>query len=200
MNIKKAAAALVLILITSSAAYSKIHLGFRMGKRTVFDENIRAVYGNGIVYLPFVRLTSSQSPMGLEFSYEGGYTRTAPIGLFQENSTLSVSGLEVSAFLTHRLGILTPYLKLGIGYYTYKQDIESEFIRQNVGNSEQVILAGGGLDIQLPRGFYITSEFKYMPWKITSDNREVNLGGYRFLAGIGYSFNFRSSKRVLDIE
>ncbi len=200
MNIKKTAAALALILITSSAAYSEIHLGFRAGRRTVFDDNIKQVYGDGMVYLPFVRLTSAQSPLGLEFAYEGGYSRTAPIGIFQENSTFSVSGLEASAILTHRIGILTPYLKLGIGYYTYKQDIDSEFVRKNIGNSQQVILAGGGLDIQLPRGFYITSEFKYMPWKVISDNREINLGGYRFLAGIGYSFNFRSRKRVLEIE
>ncbi len=200
MNIKKTAAALVLLLFTSSAAYSKIHLGFRLGRRTVFDENIKQVYGDGTIYLPFVRLTSSQSPMGLELSYEGGYSRTAPIGIFQENSTLSVSGVEASAFVTRRFGMLTPYLKVGIGYYTYKQDIDSEFIRRNIGNSQQVMLVGGGLDIQLFRGFYVTSEFKYVPFMIISDNRQVNLGGYRFLAGIGYSFNFGGEKRVHDIQ
>ncbi len=197
---KRTTLAVLLIAITAGSAAAQVQLGLRTGQYSIFDSDIRDVYGNAWIFVPFVRITSTRTPLAIEFSYEGGYNQSARIGLYDEMSTLKLYGLEVSAYAWYRFGIVVPYLKMGIGYYFYKQEIDSEFVDKKVHGSDQRMLFAAGLDIDLPKGFYLTGEVKFVPWIVAPYGLDVDLGGLRYLAGIGYGFDFSFKKKVKDIE
>ena len=62
----------------------------------------------------------------LGLGYEGGYDRDGKIGLFQEDTNLKVTGLEFFAGYRFDLGKVSPYVKLGLGNYTYKQMVSGQ--------------------------------------------------------------------------
>jgi len=193
----------VMIILISAAAQTgraEIHIGMRFGQRSVFDEAVRDAYGSGFVYQPFVRLTSRRSPLGLEVAYEGGYKKSADIGLFDEVGILRLWGVEAAAFLTRRFGPVVPYVKLGIGYYAYSQEIESGFIRLPVDQKQQSVLVGGGLDVILAGGLYLTGEFKYVPLEVAPHGIPVDLSGYRFVVGVGFGFDVLPGRRIREVD
>lgn len=197
---KRTTVAALLILMTAGIAAAQVEFGLRGGQLSIFDGTIREVYGNGWIFVPFLRITSNKTPVALELSYEGGYKQSAPIGFYDEMSTLTMYGFEASVYVWHRFGLVAPYLKLGMGYYFYKQDIDSEFVNKKVQGSEQRLLFAAGLDIDLPKGLYLTGEVKVVPWLVAPYGIEVMLGGMRYLVGIGYRFQLGSKKNVKDVE
>lgn len=199
--LRRAAAVLALLgTLAGSGLLAQVHIGLRLGHRTVFDEKIVEVYGEGFLYSPFLRLTSERTPLGLEIAYEGGFNREGTIGLYQESSTLKLQGLEATAIVRKRFGPVAPFLKAGIGYYFYKQVIESPDVRFKVDENLQQIVLGGGIDIRMPKGFYLTSEIKYVPLKVSPYGQIVDLGGIRFLAGLGFSFDVRPRGKVHVVD
>jgi hypothetical protein len=199
-TLKRTAAAVLMLGVSTGWALAEVHLGLRLGRRTVFDEKIVETYGEGFLYTPFLRLTSERSSLGLEIAYEGGFSRDGTIGLFQENSTLSITGIEAAAIVRKRFGPIVPYLKAGIGYFFLKQKIDSQDVRLKVDQNQQQVLLGGGLDVLLPRGFYFTSEIKYVPLKVSPYGKVVDLGGVRFLAGVGFSFDLGRGQQIRDVD
>lgn len=198
--LRRAAAALALLGISAGFCAAEVHLGLRLGRRTIFDDKIVEVYGEGFLYSPFLRLTSERTLLGIEIAYEGGFSREGTIGLFQESSTLSLQGIEAAAVVRKRFGPVAPYLKAGLGYFFYKQVIDSQDVRLKVNESIQQVVLGGGIEVLMPRGFYLTSEVKYVPLKVSPYGRLVDLGGMRFLAGIGFSFDVGPRPRIRDVE
>ena len=128
---KKLIACVFWMLLSVQAGVSaQFALGLNAGYRYLDDPTLGGIYGDGYVFEPYIRYAPSPS-LGLELSYEGGYKKSAPIGLFQEDSTLTVDGFQLSGIVRVpflRIRNISTYFKLGIGYYFYKQDIDSEFI------------------------------------------------------------------------
>jgi hypothetical protein len=167
----------------------QVGIGLNYGLRQVKDEIMKETYGDGYVYVPYLRLIPFRS-IGFEVAYEGGYKKSGTVGLYDEDSTLSITGLEFSGILFLPFRPLVAYIKFGMGYYTYKQDIESNFTRLTVDHSKWTSFIAGGINLSVFDGLYISAEVKSVPLVVRPYNTEVNLGGLRFLAGIGYSFDF----------
>jgi hypothetical protein len=167
----------------------QVGIGLNYGLRQVQDEIIKVTYGDGYVYVPYLRLIPFRN-IGIEIAYEGGYKKNGMVGLYDEDSTLSVMGLEFSGILFLPLHTFVGYVKLGMGYYTYKQDIESDFTRLTVDHSKWTTFIAGGINLRVFDRLYISAEVKSVPLVVRPFDTEVNLGGIRFLAGIGYSFDF----------
>lgn len=162
--------------------------GLNFGKRWIDDDFMQDVYGHGYIFTPYIRYHYSNI-MAIEFAYEGGYKRDGRIGLFQEDSTLSITGWELSGMLYYRIRSFVPYIKFGVGYYTYRQDIASEFVRYQVDHNEITYLMGGGLSFYLlSNNLFLNAEFKHVPLKVKPFDIEVDLSGIRFMVGIGYRF------------
>lgn len=166
----------------------QVGIGLNYGLRQVQDEIMKEIYGDGYVYVPYLRLIPFRS-IGFEIAYEGGYNKGGTVGLYDEDSTLSVTGLEFSGILFLPLRMIIGYVKLGMGYYTYKQDIESDFTRLTVDHSKWTTFIAGGISLRVFDGLYISAEVKSVPLVVRPYDLDVNLGGLRFLAGIGYSFD-----------
>jgi hypothetical protein len=164
-------------------------IGLNAGYRYLDDPALGEIYGDGYIFEPYIRY--SLGMLSLELSYEGGYKRSGPVGLFQENSTLNVTGLQLSGVVPIpilRIRNLSTYFKIGIAYYFYKQDIDSEFVRQQVDHTKWTTVIGGGMSLRLLRGLFLTAEVKSIPLRVRPFDINVNLGGMRILFGIGYQF------------
>jgi hypothetical protein len=176
------------VQIGSAAQFS---LGLNGGYRNLDDPTLGEIYGDGYVFEPYVRYSFAGGSYALELAYEGGYKKSAPIGRFQENSTLSVNGVQLAGIVRIpflRARNINTYFKVGIAYYFYKQDIDSEFVRQKVDHNKWTTVLGAGMSLYLFRGVFLTAEVKSIPLRVKPFDINVDLGGTRILFGIGYQF------------
>lgn len=188
---KKAIFAMTLVSVFVVTGYSlELGLGFQYGLRTVADSKIKDVYGNGAAFFPSLRLVVWK---GLEVGagYEGGYKKEGHIGLYEEKTTLQVTGFELFAGYGYRMNILEPYARLGYGFYAYKQTIESEFIPFKVDHKKSAPTLAAGLRVYPLAGLNLSLEAKYVPLKVKPIDTEVDLGGWRLALGVGYSLKLR---------
>jgi hypothetical protein len=167
----------------------QVGIGFNYGLRQIQDEVLKEIYGDGYVYTPYLRVIPFKS-IGFEIAYEGGYKRSGTIGLYNEDSTLSITGLEFSGIVFLPIRMIVGYVKIGMGYYTYKQDIDSDFARLIVDDSKWTTFVAGGINLKVFDRLYISAEVKSVPLAVRPYDIDVNIGGLRFLAGIGFFFDF----------
>ena len=187
---KKSTVLIILVFLFVQVGNAKwFTIGLNAGYRYLDDLALGDIYGDGYVFEPYIRY--SLGMLNLELSYEGGYKKSGPVGFFQEDSTLSVTGLQLSAIAPIpilRIRNLNTYFKIGIAYYFYKQDIDSEFVRQQVDHTKWTTVIGGGMNLRLSRGLFLTAEVKSIPLRVKPFDINVNLSGIRILFGIGYQF------------
>jgi hypothetical protein len=192
MNLKmrKAAIGLVLLAALGGAARAAIRfeVGVLGGTRTVNSSDIKAVYGNGMVYYPYLAVHAWKG-LFVGAGYEGGYSRNGTIGIYEEPTTLRVGGFEAFVGYEIEVGTVSPYLKAGFARCSYKQTIESPFIGdRTVADKKWTPTLGGGLKIFLSGTFFIAGEIRFVPFKVKPYEDEVDLGGMRYTAGLGLKF------------
>ena len=122
-------------------------------------------------------------------AYERGYSKEGKIGIYGESASLEVTGFE--AFLGYQFKIdkFYPYLKIGCGRFSYKQSIDSPYATDyKVDHKKSTWTAGVGLKIYPVKYLFISGEFKYIPLEVKPFEEVVDLGGIRYLVGIGFTF------------
>ena len=185
---RKLLALLVLVLFFNPVLQAfDIIGGLNFGRRWIDDPDMKDIYGQGYVFQPFLRYNYTNL-LAIEVAYEGGYKGDGRIGLFQEESTLSVTGWELSGILYYRINNFVPFIKFGVGFYGYKQDIASEFVRFKVDHHEITYILGGGMNVFLNNSIFLNTEIKYLPLKVKPFDREVDLSGMRVMLGLGFRF------------
>lgn len=178
---------LLLIVRIVPAAGTDLELTLKYGSRQINGANIKEIYGNGYVFLPSVRVSVFPN-FSIQAAYEGGYKKSGPVGLYQDESTLRISGLEISTILWYRLSSFKPYVQLGGGYYFYRQDVDNDFVRFQVDHKKVGFILGGGVDIDLYKSLFFSLEIKYVQLEVQPFNVPVDLSGIRILGGIGWGF------------
>lgn len=162
-----------------------LDLGLLFGSRSVKDAQIKEVYGNGTSYFPYVSIGFWKGVFA-GLGYEGGYDRDGRIGLFQEETSLEVNGLEFFAGYRLDLGKVSPYVKLGLGSYAYEQVVSGQ---AKVDEKKSALNLALGARFYPAKGLFLGAEIKYVPLKVKPLLDEVDLGGLRLAAGIGYTFS-----------
>ncbi len=179
---------LALLLLACGDLFAfDISAGILYGPRYVNDREIKRTYGKGMVYSPYlaVRIVNG---IFLGIGYEGGYSRTALLGLYQEKGTLKMEGYEIFIGYQLKLKYLSPYVKLGYNYYTYRQRVESPFLETfRVDDHKMTVSFGGGLKAHLLKFLYLALEARYVPLQVKPYDIEVDLGGIRYLGGMGFT-------------
>jgi opacity protein-like surface antigen len=154
------------------------------GTRQVVDSDIKNVYGNGSVYFPFLAVTWKGLMLGA--GYEGGYSKSGKIGLYQDSTTLKVDGFEVFVGYAFRIKFLAPYLRVGYGSYSYKQTIDSPYLSDfKVDGTKSTVTGSAGIKFFPIKNLFLAIEARYVPLKVKPLDEEVDLSGLRFEAGIG---------------
>lgn len=191
---RKTICALGLILIlTASAAAIDFEFGVRYGVRTVSDSTVSAIYKNGMIYFPYAAVNLWKG-LTIGAGYEGGYSASGPIGIFQEDSTLKVSGFEVFVAYQYEAGKFVPYASVGYGSFTYRQTIESPYATETIDASKTTFVVAGGAKFYLMSGLFLGVEVKYVPLKVTPLADTVDLSGLRLTIGVGYTLKFNKVK------
>jgi hypothetical protein len=173
------------LFVASSGLATEINLGANLGYRQLKDPEMGKIYGDGFVYDLFARYFPLEK-YGIELSYEGGYKREALIGLYQEDSRLTVGGIQLAGVFRYPVWKLAPYFKFGVGYFSYRQNIESEFVRFKVDHHKWTTVVGLGVTLDITGGLFLSAEVKYVPLQVQPFDIPVDLGGMRYLIGLGF--------------
>ncbi len=189
---KKSIAILAMIIVLPAFAQAiTISGGLQFGLRTVNDSEIKDVYGQGTCLFPYLAVNPWKGVI-VGAGYEFGYSKSGHIGIYDEATTLKVSGLEVFAGYQYPVGFMTPYALLGLGSFSYKQTVASQ-AAQKVDTSKMTFFFAVGAKASplkaLP-GLFFNLEVKYVPLSVKPYDESVDLGGIRLTLGAGYSFSF----------
>jgi len=162
-----------------------LSFGFGAGWRKLNDRYLREVYGDGYVFIPQAQLQLSRF-VSIEIAYEGGYEKRAAIGIYQEPSTLKIAGWEFSGLCHYSFRGFRPFAKFGLGYYGYRQDIDSPHVPWRVNHHHFSFQAGTGVCFLFGSKFYFQPEIKFVWLKVKPFNQQVDLGGWRYIISLGY--------------
>lgn len=181
---------ITLYLLVMPAGAADFDLTFRAGYLQLTEPPVKSVYGGGFIINPSI--AAGLSPyFSVKAGWEGGYQQDAEIGLYNESSTLYLNAWEISGIFRYpEWAPFIPFIEAGLGSYGCLQEIDSDFIRKKVDRHRISYFAAAGVSYVLGSRIFLLAEFKYVPLKVRPFDIEVDLTGYRMLAGIGYRFSF----------
>jgi hypothetical protein len=185
---KKAILFLIVLIFLAFRLYAiQIDVGVSYGPRQINDSKIKDTYGNGFVFYPSFSLGLWRG-IFVGIGYEGGYSKSGKIGIYNDPTTLKMSGIEFFLGYQRRIKSFVPFIKIGGGSFSYKQTFSSSYLKDfEVDNKKWAIIFSAGVRIIVFKGAYLSGEIKYIPLTVKPFEEEVDLGGMRFLVGIGYS-------------
>jgi hypothetical protein len=159
--------------------------GLLWGSRGLKNSDLRIVFGTGSTFTPYLAI--NVLPGGsIGIAYETGYSRQAPVGLFGDLFHLQVSVAELFYRQEWRMGVVTPYIKIGPGLAFYKISIDSPFLTAfNNHGSDISFSIAAGLKVDLGARLFLTGEAKYGVLWLDPFDDKVDLGGVRAQIGIG---------------
>lgn len=184
---RKRAFFIVLLLAGAVAAQAQsLEVDVIGGYRTLKDSILRGIYGNGYVVTPTLSLAVSKT-LRIGAEYETGFVRDAEIGMFDDPSTLKVRGGHLFLQYGQRKHRIQPYLKVGIGLFTYQFDVKrGDLPALDVKNDDVSFFIAGGMRFVILKNVFAVSELKYGALWVDSYDDKVDLGGLRLLVGIGF--------------
>ncbi len=186
---KKSYLVIIVLLLLPVVVYAvDFSFGFQAGLRTVSDSNIKDVYKNGVCYFPYAEVNLFKG-FTIGAGYEFGYSRSGTIGIYNEATTLKVTGIEAFVGYQYSLPLVTPYVFVGFASFSYTQTVDSP-AAQAVDATKSTFFVAGGVKVYPMKNLYISAEVKYVPLKVQPYEDEVDLGGLRLMGGLGFSFGY----------
>ena len=189
---KKTIVGFIFLVFLASAIYAvNFNVGLFYGQRTVNDSDIKNIYGQGYIYFPYLNVNINKALI-FGLGYEGGYSKKGKIGIYKETAWLRVVGPEIFIGYQLRLKSFFPYLKIGCGYFAYKQTVESAYVEEyKVDDKKVTVTFSGGFKLLVLNNFFLGAEIKYVPLKVQPYENRVDLGGIRYLVGFGFRFELK---------
>ncbi len=164
----------------------RFEAGAFSGPRYMTGSDISAAYGQGFVYNPYAAIQWGRFLIG--GGYEEAKASRGEIGLYEESSSLRIRGFDLFVGYVFTFRIVAPYLKIGYGRYSYQQTIDSLYVGSDgVNQKKWTVTIAGGARFRVFKHLLLAGEVKYTPLKARPFDEEVDLGGLRLLAGIGFS-------------
>jgi len=154
------------------------------GIRNVTEERYEEVYGkNNITYSADIGLKIFGS---LELFLHTDYLKCdGKLTFSKENTTLTITPIELGARYILGDKIIKPYIGAGMGYYRYK---EENFIG-TIDDNKTGFFAEGGIRFLVTKPLFIDLKFKFISLNIKNDEgSDIQLGGISYMGGIGVTF------------
>ena len=178
-------AGLLLLALGGVCRAQSWEAGLLWGTRGLKNADLKAVFGTGTAFTPYASLrVFTGGSIGI--SYETGYSRQAPVGLFSDLFHLQVSVAEIFFRQEWQAGAVAPYIKIGPGLAFYKITIDSPFLKAyNAHGSDIAFSIAAGAKLRLGKRIFLSGEIKYGVLWLDPFDDKVDLGGVRAQAGIG---------------
>lgn len=181
--------ALTLGLVSAVSALT-LRLGGAFGTRNFNDAKIRETYGGGEAYSAGVEVGLGRG-WTAGFSLENGPTLSGKLGLSESNAQFSLWGLDFTAGYELRLRKLGFFIRAGYGLYHYRQTVDYEYVQDyKVDAWASTFVAAAGLKYYPWNFLFLSAGAKYVPLKVKPYDQTVDLGGWRWAAGLGLAFDF----------
>jgi hypothetical protein len=180
---------LAVLVVPPAARAMTIQGGVYLGIQTVNDAKIKSAYGNGSLTLPYLQV-SIWRKLFLGIGYETGYEKNANLGVHADLATLSLRGIDLILGYEFGSKIIAAFVKAGYGIFEYRQRIRGNPYVAGfpVNHRKSTAVAAAGIKIYPLKYFFLAGEAKYVPLKVRPYDYSVDLGGWRFLGGLGFSF------------
>lgn len=176
------------LLLPAGVSAIEFSFGFQAGLRTVSDSAIKDVYGNGTCFFPYAAINLFKG-FTIGGGYELGYSREGTIGIYKEATKLEVTGIQAFVGYQYSVSMVTPYVLVGFGSFSYKQTVDSP-AAETVDAKKSTFFVAGGIKVYPMKNIYISAEVKFVPLKVKPYEDEVDLGGLRLMGGLGFSFGY----------
>ena len=175
-----------------NATKKNMALGFTAGYLTIQDEAFSEAYGEGgaffkgeySVTLP-VKVESFDIWTGFTFFQMNGKTTET-----EEDLTLKITNLSLAFRYLPTFKKFTPFVGAGIDYIVYKEILPEDYIIESVGGSDLGFHIQGGTYFDALPYLSLKVHIKYLLSKVEVEEKEVNLGGVEYGAGLVFRFNF----------
>jgi hypothetical protein len=163
-----------------------VQIGFSIGSRTVRDPKVKTVYGEGTVSSPGLQVGFGRG-LSIGASLESGYEKKGVLGVHDNPATLVVDGIDLVLGYEARVKSIAGFVKAGYGLYRYRQTIRDNPYAAGfeVDQRKSTVVLGAGIKVYPAKFFFVSAEAKYVPLKVRPYDYEVDLGGWRFLGGLG---------------
>ena len=173
--------------LSSSAQAIGLRFGAFFGIRTLNDSALKDIYGQGTVLYPYLSVELGKG-FGIGVSYEL-YNRSGTVKPYSESTQLKINGKEIFLSYTFYLGTIRPYIHAGFGSYSYNQTIVSDYLAgYSVNAKSSGLHFAGGVVFTILKPVQVSVEAKYVPLNVHPFEDKVDLGGWRFSAGLGLAF------------
>lgn len=191
MRRRTIATAFAVLAVSSWSGAITLRPGLWYGPQKIRDAKIRSVYGEQSVFLPYLEVRVWKG-LTAGAGYECGYNREGKIGLDQAASSFRMEGLDLFFGYEQRLKKFGIFGKVGLGLYSYKQTIADFNVSgYAVDHSKTTMTFAGGIKFYPTRILFLAVEARYVPLKVKPFEAEVDLGGFRYMAGLGLAFDIR---------
>jgi opacity protein-like surface antigen len=151
----------------------------RAGYFLASDSAYKNIYGNGLVYGLELRIGKKKLVGWLEGSFR---SRTGKSSFTQEETKVSIIGVEGGALFRILTGSFSPYLGAGVGYYFFKES--NAFIGEASKNGIGFCVLGGA-SYSVSSWLVLDSRIKYSTCKMRPADFDINIGGLTIGLGIG---------------
>ncbi len=175
------------MLLALSLSAVDLDLGLNFGFRTLSDSQLKNAYGSGMVFNPYLQLNIYQGFFA-GLTYEGGYSKEAKLGLFQEDSTFKLSDFEFFIGYEKLFSKVAPFLKVGFGSFKIKQEISSQYV-SGFSETKSALTFGAGVKYFAGENIFLQLLVNYVQLKIKPFEDEIDCGGLKLQLGGGYRFN-----------
>jgi hypothetical protein len=146
------------------------------------DDAFKEIYGSGFMYGGEIGFGIGK---GVELWVDGMYFgKTGETTLTREETKLTLFPLSGGVKAKFDFGVFNLYVGGGVSYFQYKETSSIGEVRENKWG--WMIRAGTYIDITY--FFFLDLQATYNYTKFTTEDLEVNLGGFSFGAGLGFRF------------
>jgi len=189
---KKITMTLVLLALTAAGVQAAaLRLGLYYGPQTINEAKIDSAYleGRKSVFSPCFEAEIWKG-LTIGAGTEFGYDRRGRLGPEQSPATLGMSGWNV--FLGYEIHLKQVGIFVHGGYVraSYRQTIDNpELSAFPVDQKKNSFFGSAGLKLYPLRFLYLSLKCTYVPLKVKPYDIEVDLGGFRFQGGLGFSLN-----------
>ena len=169
----------------------KVGFGIAVGYGYIQDDVFKEVYGKGVVFaqaeLAYVLpLKARYIDIWTAVNY---FEQDGKTTGFDEDTNLKITTFSLALRYLKKVKIFTPYVGIGLDYYSYKEILPVDFLFPSVGGSQVGIHIQGGCYFGVTPNLMAQLFIKYGSAKTNENDIEVDLGGLSLALGVAYRFN-----------